>query len=151
MGSLSNGLAGRVAVVTGASRGIGKGIACALAEHGATVYVTGRTVNPGQHALPGTVNQTVEEVNARGGRGVAVPLDLADDAQIAALFEQVRRDEGRLDILVNNAMAIPDAMTRRDAFGKSRSTSGRSGTPGCARPISLPGMQHRSWSRKDRG
>lgn len=116
MGSLSNGLAGRVAVVTGASRGIGKGIACALAEHGATVYVTGRTVNPGQHALPGTVNQTVEEVDARGGRGVAVPLDLADDAQIAALFEQVRRDEGRLDILVNNAMAIPDAMTRRDGF-----------------------------------
>lgn len=109
-------LAGKVAVVTGASRGIGKGIACVLAERGATVYVTGRTVSPGGHALPGSLEETVAEVEARGGKGVAVAMDLLDDAQIAAVFGQVRRDEGRLDILVNNAMAIPDSMTRRDGF-----------------------------------
>jgi NAD(P)-dependent dehydrogenase (short-subunit alcohol dehydrogenase family) len=112
MGALS----GKVAVVTGASRGIGKGIACALAHEGATVYVTGRTVDAGAHPLPGTLGETVAEVNARGGRGVAVQMDLADDAQIAAVFEQVARDEGRLDILVNNAMAIPDSMTQRVGF-----------------------------------
>lgn len=114
--AMSAGLAGKVAVVTGATRGIGKGTACALAEHGATVYVTGRTVSPGGHALPGSLEETVAEVEARGGRGVAVAMDLMDDAQIAAVFERVRRDEGRLDILVNNAMAIPDSMTRRAGF-----------------------------------
>ncbi|WP_395337232.1 SDR family NAD(P)-dependent oxidoreductase [Novosphingobium sp. BL-8H] len=116
MARISDGLVGKVAVVTGATRGIGKGIAFALAEHGATVYVTGRTTGAGQSPLPGTLVETVEEVNARGGKGVSVVLDLKDDDQIAALFDQVRRDEGRLDILANNAMAIPDAMTRRDGF-----------------------------------
>lgn len=109
-------LTGKVAVITGASRGIGKGIACALADEGATVYVTGRTVAAGQHALPGTLADTVAEVNRRGGKGIAVAMDLKDDAQIAALFEQVQREQGRLDILVNNAMAIPDAMTQRIGF-----------------------------------
>ena len=112
MGSLS----GKVAVVTGASRGIGRGIALVLAEHGATVYVTGRTVAEGQHELPGTLAATVADVNARGGRGVAVPMDLLDPAQIAAVFDQVLRDEGRLDLLVNNAMAIPEAMTQKVGF-----------------------------------
>lgn len=116
MGTLSDNLKGKVAVVTGASRGIGKGTACALAEHGATVYVAGRTVNPGGHALPGSLEETLAEVNARGGKGVAVAMDLLDGAQIAAVFERVRRDEGRLDILVNNAMSIPDSMTQRTGF-----------------------------------
>jgi len=109
-------LTGKVAVVTGASRGIGKGIACALADEGATVYVTGRTVDAGTNPLPGTLGETVAQVNARGGKGVAVQMDLADDAQIAAVFDQVQRDEGRLDILVNNAMAIPPAMLERVGF-----------------------------------
>ncbi|TGD71810.1 SDR family NAD(P)-dependent oxidoreductase [Mangrovimicrobium sediminis] len=109
-------LAGKVAVVTGATRGIGKGIALALAEHGATVYVTGRSLTPGSHALPGSLEESVAAVNARGGRGIGVPLDLTDDAQIAQLFERVREEQGRLDILVNNAMAIPDEMTRRAGF-----------------------------------
>ncbi|MDE8654533.1 SDR family NAD(P)-dependent oxidoreductase [Novosphingobium album (ex Liu et al. 2023)] len=112
MGALSE----KVALVTGASRGIGKGIACALADQGATVYVTGRTVSPGEHPLPGTLAETVAAVNARGGRGVAVPMDLAEDEQIAAVFDRIRGDEGQLDILVNNAMAIPDAMTQRVGF-----------------------------------
>jgi NAD(P)-dependent dehydrogenase (short-subunit alcohol dehydrogenase family) len=109
-------LTGKVAVVTGASRGIGRGIALALAEEGATVYVTGRTVTPGDHALPGTVGATAAEVDRRGGKGVAVQVDHADDAQVAALFDQVKREQGRLDLLVNNAIAIPASMTDRVAF-----------------------------------
>jgi NAD(P)-dependent dehydrogenase (short-subunit alcohol dehydrogenase family) len=105
-----------VAVVTGASRGIGKGIAMVLAEQGATVYVTGRTVEAGSHPLPGTVGETARECDRRGGKGVAVALDHADDAQVAALFEQVRREQGRLDILVNNAFALPDDLTDPGGF-----------------------------------
>ena len=109
-------LAGKVAVVTGASRGMGKGIALALAEQGATVYVTGRTVSPGEHPLPGTVGETAIQCDARGGKGIAVQVDQNDDAAIAALFERIEREQGRLDILVNNAMAIPPEMTSRAAF-----------------------------------
>lgn len=109
-------LAGKVAVVTGASRGMGKGIALALGEQGATVYVTGRTVAEGTFPLPGTVGATAAEVDRRGGKGVAVQVDHADDAQIAALFDQVKREQGRLDILVNNAIAIPDELTRPGGF-----------------------------------
>jgi len=111
-------LSGKVAVVTGASRGVGKGIALALGAQGATVYVTGRTVSPGSHPLPGTVGETAAEVDGRGGRGIAVRVDHGDDEQIASLFEQVRREQGRLDILVNNAMAIPPEMTERCGFWK---------------------------------
>ncbi|SFO35724.1 SDR family NAD(P)-dependent oxidoreductase [Sphingomonas sp. OK281] len=109
-------LTGKVAVVTGASRGIGKGIALALAEEGATVYVTGRSVAAGDHALPGTVGQTAAECDARGGRGIAVQVDHADDDQVAALFEQVAREQGRLDILVNNAFALPEDLTEPGTF-----------------------------------
>jgi len=112
MGSLS----GKVAVVTGASRGIGKGIALVLAQEGATVYVTGRTVASGSHPLPGTVGETVAEVARRGGKGIAVQVDHARDEQVAALFDRVRREQGRLDILVNNAIAIPAELTRPGSF-----------------------------------
>jgi NAD(P)-dependent dehydrogenase (short-subunit alcohol dehydrogenase family) len=112
LGSLS----GKVAVVTGASRGIGKGIALALGEQGATVYVTGRTVTPGSYPLPGTVGETAAEIDRRGGKGVAVQVDHADDAQVAALFEQVKREQGRLDILVNNAFALPEDLTEPKPF-----------------------------------
>jgi NAD(P)-dependent dehydrogenase (short-subunit alcohol dehydrogenase family) len=109
-------LGGKVAVVTGASRGIGKGIALALAGQGATVYVTGRTVTPGACALPGTVGETAAECDARGGNGIAVQVDHADDEQVAALFEQVRREQGRLDILVNNAFSLPEDLTDPNPF-----------------------------------
>ena len=109
-------LAGKVAVVTGASRGIGKGIALALADEGATVYVTGRTVRPDAAALPGTVGETAAEVDRRGGKGVAVQVDHANDEQVAALFAQVAREQGRLDILVNNAIAIPKELTQPGPF-----------------------------------
>lgn len=109
-------LAGKIAVVTGASRGVGKGIALALAEQGATVYVTGRTVEAGKNPLPGTVGETAEECDKRGGKGIAVQVDLARDEQIAALFEQIRAEQGRLDILVNNAIALPDDLTQPEGF-----------------------------------
>lgn len=113
-------LSGKVAVVTGASRGIGKGIAVTLAEQGATVYVTARTVEAGSNPLPGTVGDTVAECSRRGevsgGGAIGHALDLKDDDAIAALFERVKAEQGRLDILANNAMAIPPEMTQRIGF-----------------------------------
>jgi NAD(P)-dependent dehydrogenase (short-subunit alcohol dehydrogenase family) len=109
-------LTGKVAIITGASRGIGKGIALGLADHGATVYVTGRTVTPGSYPIPGTVGETAAAVIERGGKGIAVACDHGDDAQVAALFEQVRREQGRLDILVNNAFALPDDLVEPKGF-----------------------------------
>jgi NAD(P)-dependent dehydrogenase (short-subunit alcohol dehydrogenase family) len=98
-------LSGKVALVTGASRGGGKGIALVLGEEGATVYVTGRSVRGEPTTLdrPGTIDDTAEEVTARGGVGIPVRCDHADDAQVRALFERIRADHGRVDVLVNNA------------------------------------------------
>ncbi len=106
----------RVVVVTGASRGAGKGIALALGATGATVYVTGRTRNEGDAPLPGTVAATASEVTAAGGVGVPVYCDHGDDQQVAALFEQVRQEQGRVDILVNNATSLHDALTEKGPF-----------------------------------
>lgn len=109
-------LSGKVAVVTGASRGIGKGIALALGEQGATVYVTGRTVTAGVSPLPGTVGETALEVDKRGGKGIAVQVDHFNDAEVEALFERIQREQGRLDILVNNAISIPKELTEPGPF-----------------------------------
>ncbi|MFF0497122.1 SDR family NAD(P)-dependent oxidoreductase [Nocardia aobensis] len=98
-------LTDRVAVVTGASRGIGKGIALELGAAGATVYVTGRSERPGQ--LPGTVAATAAEIDELGGRGVPFVCDHRDDEAVARLFETVRADHGRLDVLVNNVYNSP--------------------------------------------
>jgi len=100
-------LDGKVAVVTGASRGIGKGIALELGVAGATVYVTGRTVDEAGSPLPGTVGATAEEVTQLGGHGIAVPCDHGEDEQIEALFARVREEQGRIDILVNNVFTAP--------------------------------------------
>jgi flavin reductase (DIM6/NTAB) family NADH-FMN oxidoreductase RutF len=97
-----------VTIVTGASRGAGRGIAVALGKHGCTVYVTGRSEKTGDANLPGTIYETAEAVTAAGGCGIAVKVDHADDTQVHALFEQVEREQGRLDILVNNVCAIYD-------------------------------------------
>ena len=99
-----------IAVVTGASRGAGRGIAVALGTHGATVYVTGRSEKPADSSLAGTIHEAAAAVTAAGGKGIAVRVDHADDGQVKALFDQVRREEGRLDILVNNACSIHEAM-----------------------------------------
>ncbi|MBP9907819.1 MAG: SDR family NAD(P)-dependent oxidoreductase [Rubrivivax sp.] len=107
----------RVVVVTGASRGAGKGIAIALGASGATVYVTGRSQQEGDATLPGTVGATAAAVTAVGGRGIAVACDHRDDAQVAALFERVRDEQGgQLDILVNNACLIPPELTQPGPF-----------------------------------
>jgi NAD(P)-dependent dehydrogenase (short-subunit alcohol dehydrogenase family) len=99
----------RVVVVTGASRGAGRGIALALADTDTTVYVTGRTQSEGQNdeGLPGTVSGTADEINARGGIGVPVICDHSDDSQVRSLFEKIAKEENQLDILVNNATTIP--------------------------------------------
>ena len=109
-------LSGRVAVVTGASRGIGKGIALALGAQGATVYVTGRTVTPGSSPLPGTVGETAAEVARRGGRGIAVQVAPGEAEQVAARFARVAREQGRLDILVNNAFTLSGDLTEPKPF-----------------------------------
>lgn len=96
----------RVAVVTGASRGIGKGIALELGASGATVYVTGRTVDAGM--LPGTVGETAAQITELGGHGIAVACDHHDDAQVRAVFARVEAEQGRLDVLVNNVYSAPD-------------------------------------------
>ncbi|MQA11556.1 MAG: SDR family oxidoreductase [Pseudonocardiaceae bacterium] len=94
----------RVAVVTGAARGIGRGIALVLGEAGATVYVTDRESREHKHsALPGTVEDTAEVVDRRGGKGVPLVVDHTDDDAVADLFERVRAEHGGLDLLVGNA------------------------------------------------
>jgi NAD(P)-dependent dehydrogenase (short-subunit alcohol dehydrogenase family) len=112
----------KVALVTGASRGAGAGIARGLGELGYTVYVTGRTTSPGAArgwdgtVLPGTFEETAERVTELGGRGVAVQCDHADDEQVAALFDRIARDEGRLDMLVNNATYIHHQLIEKKPF-----------------------------------
>lgn len=106
----------RVIVVTGASRGAGRGIATALGATGATVYVTGRTLLEGSAELPGTVPATAAAIDAAGGKGIAIACDHADDSQVQALFERVRDEQGRLDILVNNATCLPDGLTDKGPF-----------------------------------
>ncbi|WP_329223565.1 SDR family NAD(P)-dependent oxidoreductase [Streptomyces sp. NBC_01485] len=98
-------LGGKVAVVTGASRGVGRGIALALGAAGATVYVTGRSTRDGARTegLPGTVDTTAEEVTERGGKGIAVRCDHGVAADNEALAARIQADHGRLDLLVNNA------------------------------------------------
>lgn len=123
-------LEGCVAIVTGASRGAGRGIAIELGAAGATVIVTGRTTRASApdtyrkfmgfaelEAMPGTIDDTAEAVTRAGGRGIPVRCDHGDDDDVRALFERVVRDHGRLDLLVNNAWGghetfTPDEMSR---------------------------------------
>lgn len=98
-------LTGHVAVVAGATRGAGRGIACALGEAGATVYCTGRTVRgrPSTFGRPETIDETAELVSAAGGTGIPVQVDHTEPDRVRALFDRVDHEqEGRLDILVND-------------------------------------------------
>jgi NAD(P)-dependent dehydrogenase (short-subunit alcohol dehydrogenase family) len=94
----------RIAVVAGATRGAGRGIARMLGEAGATVYCTGRSTrgNPSPIGRPETIEETAEMVTAAGGRGIAVRTDHSRAEEVEALFERVRTASGRLDVLVND-------------------------------------------------
>lgn len=112
----------KIALVTGASRGAGAGIARGFGEMGYTVYVTGRTVTPGDakgwdgSVLPGTVAETAQRVTELGGKGVPVVCDHADDAQVARVFEQIMDEQGRLDVLVNNAAYMHHQLIEKMPF-----------------------------------
>ena len=107
-------LQGKVALVTGASRGIGKGVAQALGAAGATLYLTGRTEHTSDATvpLPGTIHQTAALVNQAGGTALALRCDHSDDAQVRAVFDRMQAEQGRLDLLVNNAWSGYQAMQR---------------------------------------
>ena len=112
----------KIALVTGASRGAGAGVARGLGELGYTVYVTGRSVT-GSDAkawdgspLPGTIGDTAAEITKRGGKGIAVACDHADDAQVARVFEQIMDEQGRLDVLVNNAAYMHPQLIEKKPF-----------------------------------
>lgn len=101
----------QIALVTGASRGVGKGIAIALGAAGMTVYLSGRSASRSAshlrgQLLPGSLAETAEAVNRAGGQGIAVPCDHRDDAQVRELFARIEREQGRLDLLVNNAALL---------------------------------------------
>ena len=108
MASLEN----KIALVAGATRGAGRGIARALGEAGATVYCTGRSSRDGSvdPDRPETIEETAEMVEAAGGRGVAVRVDHTEEAAVALLFERIRAEERKLDILVNDIWG-GDALT----------------------------------------
>ena len=112
MANIKHSLAGKVCIVTGATRGIGKGIALQLGEKGAKVYITGRTVDPPNGSkVGGSLRETAEEIKARGGDCIPVQCDHSKDEDIERLFEQVKREnDGQLDVLVNNAYSAVNAV-----------------------------------------
>ncbi|MBB83492.1 MAG: short-chain dehydrogenase [Deltaproteobacteria bacterium] len=109
-------LEGRVAFVTGASRGIGRGCAVGLGARGGTVYVTARRTSDADPPEEGSIEAVAAEIDAVGGKGIAIACDHRDDAAVEAVFERVRADEGRLDVLVNNAFIIPNELTSGKPF-----------------------------------
>lgn len=130
----------QVVFVTGASRGVGRGIACAFGEAGATVYVGGRTVVEGAapSGLPGTITETARLVSDAGGTGIPLRLDVGDDAQIEAAFARIEAEHGRLDVLVNSAWG-----------GYERFTDGTDFNPGpfWEQPLGLWDSMHRTGLR----
>ncbi|MEH2159528.1 MAG: SDR family NAD(P)-dependent oxidoreductase [Nostoc sp.] len=107
----------KVALVTGATRGIGKGIAIGLAEAGATVYITGRSLNNFGNAVLGSLSETQSAIDEIGGVCIPVQVDHSDDEQVRLLFERIQDEQdGQLDLLVNNAYSGVQAI--RNAFGQ---------------------------------
>src|SRR5687767_9870641 len=103
MGDIKGDIKGKVAIVTGASRGIGEAIAVTLAAQGARVAVSARTVEPGQSQFEGTITETVEKIKANGGDAVAIAADLSKHEDRERLVAETEAALGPVDILVNNA------------------------------------------------
>jgi NAD(P)-dependent dehydrogenase (short-subunit alcohol dehydrogenase family) len=115
-------LQGKVTLVAGASRGAGRGIALALGAAGATVYVAGRTSRSGPKpadGAPGTVEDTADEVTGRGGRGVPVRVDCTVEASVGTLFERIRNEHGRLDVLANAVWGAADCYASMEEWQTS--------------------------------
>ncbi len=112
-------LDGATAIVTGATRGVGRGCALELASQGVKVYITGRTVREGDSQHPGSLESAAEEARGLGGELVGLVCDHRDDEQVRAVFERVEREHGRLDLLVNNAFLIPDDLDPNAPFWES--------------------------------
>jgi NAD(P)-dependent dehydrogenase (short-subunit alcohol dehydrogenase family) len=109
-------LADKVAIVTGASRGLGKAMAIELAREGAWVTVAARTVEAGQAPLPGTIGETVVTIEKLGGKALAVRCDVTDENDVGAMVRQVNRDCGSVDILINNAgITTPESFLKLTA------------------------------------
>lgn len=111
-------LKGKVAVVTGASRGVGKGVALGLGEAGATVYITGRSVKEKEDVekLGGTVFSAAEAVTEMGGKGIAIQCDHREDSQVEEAFKRIAKESKRIDILVNNAWGGYEKMREGRSF-----------------------------------
>src|SRR5215475_5174764 len=114
-------LSGQVAVVAGATRGVGRGIARALGEAGATVYCTGRSTrdNPSPYKRPETIEETADMIGATGGRAVALRVDHTLESEVQALFERVEKEQGRLDVLVNSVAGEDPMMHQWVSFWKT--------------------------------
>lgn len=109
-------LAGKVALVTGASRGVGKGVALGLGEAGAIVYITARPPRQGARDATGSLAQAVDAVNNLGGKCIAISCDHREDTQVKSVFEQISREQGRLDILVNSVWGGYENMSENGEF-----------------------------------
>ncbi|QDE67695.1 short-chain dehydrogenase [Myxococcus xanthus] len=120
-------LEGRVALVAGATRGAGRGIATMLGEAGATVYCTGRSVRgqPATGSRPETIEETAEIVDAKGGRGIAVRVDHSVELEVEALCARIQREQGRLDILVNDIWGGDGLTAFGPAFWKQSAAKGQ--------------------------
>ena len=119
-------LSGTVAVVAGATRGAGRGVARALGAAGATVYCTGRSArgNPSPYQRPETIDETADLITAAGGTAIAVRVDHAVESQVEALFGQIDREHGRLDVLVNGIAGEEPMMAQWNSFWKTNLTNG---------------------------
>jgi len=106
-------LEGKVAIITGASRGLGKAMAIELSREGAFVAVAARTVEHGQSKLPGTIHETVKEIEQFGGKAIAVRCDVTQENDIDKMVEQVQEQFGQVDIMINNAgIAMPKSFLK---------------------------------------
>jgi 7-alpha-hydroxysteroid dehydrogenase len=134
---LTGRLTGRAAIVTGGSRGLGRAIALALAADGAAVAVAGRTEEVWDDRLPGTIGETVADIEAAGGRAVPVRADLTDRDEVARLVSEARNTLGPITILINNAAftapgrpPVPGAEPRTKPVVKAAVGGGKPGWPG---------------------